>query len=47
MDYHQIQLNMMTQQGIREAVEFQMRVFDFNYDFATDELKQADESTMI
>ena len=29
---------MMTKEGIREALEFQMRIFDYNYDFETDEI---------
>ncbi len=33
-----IKLNIMTKQGVREALEFQMRIFDFQYDFELDEL---------
>ena len=29
---------MMTKEGIREALEFQMRIFDYNYDFETDQI---------
>lgn len=29
---------MRTKEGLREALEFQMRIFDYNYDFETDEL---------
>ena len=34
-----IKLNMRTQQGLKEAIRFQMRVFDYHYDFKADELK--------
>ena len=33
-----IQLNIATRQGVREALEFQMRIFDYSYDFDLDEL---------
>lgn len=33
-----IELNIASKQGLREALEFQMRIFDFSYDFEQDEL---------
>ena len=33
-----IQLNILSKQGVREALEFQMRIFDYTYDFEMDEL---------
>ena len=30
---------MRTQQGLKEAIRFQMRVFDYHYDFKADELR--------
>lgn len=34
----QISLDMGSQEGMREALEFQMRIFDFQYDFKKDEI---------
>jgi len=33
-----ISLNILSNQGVREALEFQMRIFDDTYDFEMDEL---------
>lgn len=37
-DQQNIQLNMTTRAGAKEAIKFKMRVFDYRYDFKTDEL---------
>ncbi len=38
-----IRLNMRTQQGAKEAIKFKMRVFDYAYNFTSDQMEQYDE----
>ena len=34
---------MRTQQGAKEAIKFKMRVFDYAYNFESDQMEQYDE----
>lgn len=38
-----IKLNMRTMQGAKEAIKFKMRIFDYAYNFSTDQMEQYDE----
>ena len=38
LDESAIRLNMKTQEGAKQAIKFKMRVFDYNYNFANDEM---------
>ena len=42
-EQNQIRLNMKTEQGVKDALQFQMRIFDVNYDFGKDELASGDK----
>ena len=43
MSEQAIKLNMRTQQGAKEAIKFKMRVFDYAYNFKSDQMEQYDE----
>ena len=38
IEQEQINLNMKTQKGALEAIKFKMRIFDYGYDFKTDQM---------
>lgn len=46
MEDQAIKLDIKSQSGVREALEFQMRIFDYSYDFELDELNSGESQLM-